>query len=128
MIVRHIPSSREDTLKFVKEFSWAQKSPSLLAIVETEDSTQVSGVYYFNDHQWHLLKKQKAEYAKPSVSADGRQVAFIANHDTTKAQVPPWQLYYHDFRSDSALSIAKMDSGKLSLISHHADLRWSDWQ
>ncbi|MBK8831351.1 MAG: hypothetical protein IPN60_10935 [Saprospiraceae bacterium] len=43
-----------------------------------------------------------------------------------KAQVQPWELYYYDFRTDSATSIAAKNKSPLPLVSQHAEPRWSE--
>lgn len=126
LIVRQLSTGHEDTLFNVKEYTWAEKVPALLAYVEAMDSTQAAGVYYLKNHIWKNIKKQKGEYSKLSLSPDGNRLAFIANHDTTKALIPPYQLYYHDFLKDSALVIAKPDTSKLMQVSQHATPDWSD--
>ncbi len=126
LIVRQLSASKQDTLLNVKEFTWSEKAPLLVAITEAMDSTQVGGVYYFKNDGWKISKKQKGEYSKPSISKDGSRFAFLANHDTTKAQIPPYELYYNDFSKDSAIVIAKSDTSKLSLVSQHSTLSWSE--
>ncbi|HXR82211.1 MAG TPA: hypothetical protein VN763_14890, partial [Saprospiraceae bacterium] len=126
LIVRELSSERQDTFKNIKEFAWAEKAPVLIAVAQSEDSTEIAGVISWRDHQWNYLKKQKGEYTKLSLAQDGSQASFSGNLDTTKAQVSPWQLYYFDFKSDSAVAIASTDDSKLPLFSKDAQLRWSE--
>ena len=126
LIVRQLSTGREDTLMNVKEYTWAEKASMLLALTASRDSSETAGVAYWSDYEWKYIKKQKAEYSKPSLAPDGNQIAFLGNYDTTKAQVQPWQLFYYDFRTDSAQSIAAQNKSTLPLISQHADLAWSD--
>jgi len=126
LIVRNLSSGQQDTFKNVKEYVWAEKAPVLIAIAQSEDSTQTAGVISWKEHRWNYLKKQKGEFSKLSIAQDGLQTAFVGNLDTTKMQVPPWQLFYSDFKSDSAMSIASQDKSELSLVSKDADLRWSE--
>lgn len=126
LIVRQLKTGHQDTLRNVKEFAWAEKAPVLSAIADDIDSTQTPGVFYLKDHRWKAVKTQNGEYQKLSVSPDGNRIAFIANHDTTKAQIPPFQLYYFATGQDSAVTIASQDESTLPLISQHADLSWSD--
>src|SRR5687768_9693361 len=44
LIVRQLSTGQQDTLKFVKEFTWAEKAPALLATVDSPDSTLATGV------------------------------------------------------------------------------------
>ena len=126
LIVRQLSTGREDTLMNVKDFVWAEKSPVLMAIVASSDSTQKAGVVVWKDHHWTYIKKQKGDYAKCSLSTDGGQLAFLGNLDTTKAQIQPWELFYYDFKADSAVSIAATDKSFFPMVSQNADLKWSD--
>ncbi len=126
LLVRNLSTGMQDSFRNVKEYQWAEKAPVLLAVAQTEDSTETAGVITWKNHQWHYLKRQKGEYAKLSLSQDGQQIAFLGNTDTTKAQTPPWQLFYADFSIDSAASIAGKNATDLPLVSKDADLRWSE--
>ncbi|MEO5907463.1 MAG: prolyl oligopeptidase family serine peptidase, partial [Saprospiraceae bacterium] len=126
LIVRELSTGQQDTLLNVKEFAWSEKAPVLMAIADVMDSTQVAGVYSLQNHKWTAVKRAKGEYSKLSLSPDGSKASFIANHDTTKALIPPFQLYYYTNTMDSAMAIAHMDSTTLPLVSQHADLQWSD--
>ncbi len=126
LIVRQLSTGKQDTLNNVKDFVWAEKAPVLLAITASRDSSETAGVAFWANHEWRFIKKQKGEYTKLSLSEDGNQVAFLGNMDTTKAIVEPWELFYYDFKTDSAQSIAGTTKGPLPLISKNADLKWSD--
>lgn len=126
LIIIQLSTGIRDTIFNVKENLWAEKDPTLLTITQAEDSTQLAGVARWKNFQLDYLKKQKGEYAKLSLSQDGKQAAFVGNLDTTKAQVPPYQLFYSDFSSDSAVTIASKNESSLPLVSQHPDLRWSE--
>lgn len=126
LIVRQLSTGIQDTLNNVKDFVWAEKAPVLLAITESRDSSETAGVAFWSNHEWRYIKKEKGEYKNLSLPQDGNQVAFIGNLDTTKATVEPWELFYYDFKTDSAQSIAGPNKSALPLISKHADLNWSD--
>lgn len=126
LIVRHLPTGREDTMMNVKEYMWAEKAPMLVATTASRDSSETAGVLFWSNHEWRYIKKQKGEYAKLSLATDGNQIAFLGNLDTTKVQVQPWELFYYDFRTDSAQSIASKNKSTLPLVSQHAEPRWSE--
>ena len=126
LIIRQLSTGQEDTLMNVKEFAWAEKAPVLLAVTASVDSTQTAGVVYWKEHGWHYIKKQKGEYAKVSLSTNGSQLSFLGNLDTTKAQVQPWELFYYDFKTDSAVTIASKNASPLPLVSQHAEPKWSE--
>lgn len=126
LIARQLSSGQQDTLMYVKDYAWADKSAVLVAIASSKDSLHPSGVAYWSNHEWTFIKKQKGTYAKPSLPQDGNQIAFLGNLDTAKAQVEPWQLFYFDFRTDSATSIAVQNKTGLPLVSKDKEPQWSD--
>ena len=126
LIIRELATGLQDTLKFVKEYTWAEKAAVLMAITDSNDSLARSGVSFWSGHEWRMIKKQKGAYTKISLPPDGNQLAFLGNLDTTKAQIEPWQLFYYDFKTDSAVSLAGQNKSPLPLISKHADLQWSE--
>jgi dipeptidyl aminopeptidase/acylaminoacyl peptidase len=126
LVIRQLSTGREDTVYNVKEYNWAEKGAVLGIITQSADSTQTAGVAYWTNFELTYIKKQKGEYAKIVPSFNGSQIAFLGNLDTTKAQVPPWELYYYDFKTDSAASIASKNKSNFPIISQHAEPRWSE--
>lgn len=126
LVIRQLSTGREDTLYNVTEYTWAEKAPVALAITASRDSSETAGVAYWSDFQWTFIKKQKGAYAKLSLPADGNQIAFLGNLDTTKAQLEPWELFYYDFKTDSAKSIAAKNTSPLPMVSKDAEPKWSD--
>ncbi len=126
LIIRQLTTGREDTLRHVLEHVWAEKAPVLVAATGARDSTETAGVACWVEHTWRYIKRQKGEYTKLSLAQPGNQVAFVAHFDTTQLQVKPWELFYYDFKTDSAQSIARKNTSSLPLVSQHSDLRWSE--
>lgn len=126
LIIRELSTGSEDTLRNVKEHTWAEKSAVLLASSASRDSTEIAGVAFWSPYEWRYIKKQKGEYSKLSIAPEGNQFAFLGNHDTTKTQMPPWQLFYYDLKTDSAQSIAAQNKSPLPQVSQHEEPKWSD--
>lgn len=126
LIIRQLSNGKQDTIPNVTDFIWAEKAPVLLAVTASRDSTETAGVIYWSGFESQYIKKQKGEYKQLSLAENGNQIAFVGNLDTTKARIEPWELFYYDFKTDSAQSIAGTTKGPLPLISPHADLVWSD--
>ena len=59
LIIRQLSTGKEDTLRNVKEYIWSDRAPVVLAITQSEDSTQIAGVAVWKDHTWTYLKKRK---------------------------------------------------------------------
>jgi dipeptidyl aminopeptidase/acylaminoacyl peptidase len=53
-----------------------------------------AGVYYYNldSRVVRPLYRHKGKYGQLSIDEEGRRVAFLADIDTTKARIRPWQL------------------------------------
>lgn len=70
------------------------------------------------------------DFRKFSFSADGRQLAFVAERDARpKELVRYFRLYHYDGRTDTAVAIADRNSAGMKLgttISEFADLRFSE--
>ena len=126
LVIRQLSTGLQDTLRNVTEYTWAEKAPVAFAITAAADSNQTAGVAYWANFEWSYIKNQKGTYAKLSLPPDGNQIAFLGNLDTTKAQIEPWELFYYDFKTDSAKSIAAKNNSPLPLVSKDAEPRWSE--
>ncbi|HFA48812.1 MAG TPA: S9 family peptidase [Bacteroidetes bacterium] len=108
LVIRHLPTGEENVVGFVKKYRLAKEGPSILLTTTGNDSTLLEGVYLFDcaAPQLKPLWRQKGEYKQLSLDEKGKQVSFLANLDTTGAQVPPFQLFYWKNELDSAKIIA----------------------
>ena len=115
LVIRELATGREEVVPFVKDYSLAKEGPRLMLSSTGNDSTLLEGVYLFDCTARSLkpLWRQKGEYKQLSFDEKGTQLAFFANLDTTKAQVPPFGLCYWTDGLDSARMIADTASNFL---------------
>ena len=116
LILRELASGREDTLPFVREFSFAKRGPALVLYSTGRDSTFLPGVYRFDCRAGRLhplFRAGKAKFAQTALDDWGRQAVFLADTDTSKARIRPWQLGYWSEKQDSAQVLATAASAFL---------------
>ena len=97
LVLRDLTTGWTDTVAFVMEYRFAKRGPALLLHSTGSDSTFPAGVYRFDCTQRQLqpiMQAEKGKFAQLALDDPGRQLAFLADTDTSKAQVRPWQLCY----------------------------------
>jgi len=130
LVIQHLKTAKADTFNFVKAYAFAKEGPRLVLHSTGNDSTFLEGVYVYNCKSMELqaLWQQKGDYEQLSIGDKGQQVAFIADLDTTKERIRPYELFYWKENQKMARSIATMDSPFLPdnwLISNNARPRFS---
>ena len=125
LIVRNLPKGFQDTIAYVKEYALAKRGPRILlhstGIGDTmtfsvNQTVQTNGVYLFDLEKNGLrpLLRAKGKFQQLALDDFGRQAAFVADLDTTKARIRPWQLGYWKTEQDSAKIITDPQSTFLS--------------
>ncbi|MEQ1744815.1 MAG: prolyl oligopeptidase family serine peptidase [Saprospiraceae bacterium] len=97
LLLRELATGRTDTVPFVREYRFAKRGPALVLHSSGRDSAFTAGVYRFDCGQRTLrplFLAPKSKFAQLALDDWGRQAAFLADTDTTKARVRPWQLHY----------------------------------
>lgn len=96
LVLRNLNTNAQDTIKFVKDYLFAEEGKRFTYITTGVDSTSSEGVYVVdlqNDKVVTIFKGDKAKYYQLSISNSGKNVGFIVDADTTKVQVRPNELY-----------------------------------
>ncbi len=97
LVLCNLGTGRQDTMPFVRDYRFAKRGPALLLHSTGRDSAFVAGVYRFDCGQallQPLFQAEKGKFSQLALDDWGRQAAFLADTDTTKARVRPWQLHY----------------------------------
>ncbi len=113
LVLRDLRSGREDTVPFVREYRFAKRGPTLLLASTGRDSTFLAGVYRFDCTGGRLLplsRSDKGKFTQLALDEWGRQAAFLADTDTSKARIRPWQLCYWSEKQDAARAVAGPES------------------
>ncbi|MBK9015654.1 MAG: S9 family peptidase [Saprospiraceae bacterium] len=104
-----LATQRADTVAFVRDYKLAKEGARILINTSgSADSLLAEGVYLFNCvlRKLRPLIQQKGDYKQLVFNEKGTQLAFYANLDTTKAQVPPFGLCYWQEGMEKASIIA----------------------
>lgn len=121
LIVRSLPTGQQDTIAYVKEFALAKKGPRILLHATGKGDTMTfaanpnvlqNGVYLLDLEQYSMrpLLRGKGKFQQLALDENGIQAAFVADLDTSKARIRPWQLCYWETGVDSARIIANAQS------------------
>jgi dipeptidyl aminopeptidase/acylaminoacyl peptidase len=98
LVVKKLSDGKEMTFGYVKDFTFAKYGQGLMFSSTGNDSTMAAGVYWYDLEKEVLntlhIGKSKYKYKGLSISEDGKQVAFLADTDTTKALVRKPELFY----------------------------------
>jgi dipeptidyl aminopeptidase/acylaminoacyl peptidase len=124
LIVRNLAKGFQDTIAYVKEYTLAKRGARILLHSTGKGDTMTfaanpkvlqNGVYLLDLEQYSLrsLFRSKGKFQQLSIDEYGNQAAFVADLDTTKARIRPWQLGYWEAERDSAKIIAGPESGFL---------------
>jgi len=112
LVLRHLVSQKEDTIKNTTEYVISVNGKSFAALISPnlKDSLNKKGVLYLD---LPSLKKQtisegKTTYKSLTISETGNRVAFLATNDSLKKEIKDYVLYYFQSGTDSA----KMAAGK----------------
>lgn len=131
LVMKNLSSGEEEVVGFVKSYHVAEEASRILLNTTGNDSTLMEGVYMFDcsDQSLNPMWRQKGEFSRFSFDEAGTQAAFLANLDTTDAQVPPIDLCYWKEGQDSAHIIASSDKAFLPsswLVSDNETPRFSE--
>ncbi len=121
LIIRSLSNGFQDTVAYVKEFMLAKRGPRLLLYATGKGDTLPfsanpkalqNGIYLIDLEQYSLrpLLRNKGKFQQLSLDDFGRQAAFVADLDTSKARIRPWQLAYWKSELDSAKMITNPQS------------------
>ncbi|MFN0215285.1 MAG: prolyl oligopeptidase family serine peptidase [Saprospiraceae bacterium] len=125
LIVRNLSKGSQDTIAYVKEYTLAKRGPRLLLHTTgkgdtlpfaANPNTLQNGVYLIDLEPYKLrpLLRSKGKFQQLALDDFGRQAAFVADLDSSKARIRPWQLGYWKTSQDSATIIATPKSEFLS--------------
>lgn len=113
LVIRNLATQKEDTLKFVTNFSFAKEGKRLAYTSTGTNEKKESGVFVINLDNKTISQvfsaNAKANYFQVSFSDDGSQLGFVVDQDTTKVQVRPNELYLSK-NADKALKITDASS------------------
>lgn len=131
LMIRSLDGAESLEVPFARQYTHAEEGERFLIESTGNDSTFLPGVYLFEPGMTALqpIFRSKGTYKYLSFDEPGRQIAFLANLDTTEAQIPPFQVFYWTDGRDTVLNVADGKSDFLPdgwIISEHARPNFSE--
>lgn len=111
LVIRNLSTSKEDTIKYVKDYTFAKEGKKIAYVTSGLDSTIKSGVYVIDlesNKKTSVFENEKAKYFQLNFSDSGEKLGFIVDADTTKNQIRPNELYF--WNEGTLKAIKKLDS------------------
>lgn len=109
LVLRNLENNSQDTIKFVKDYIFAEKGKYLAYSSTGETKKDSSGVFIMNlvsNSKIVLHKATKAKYFKMNFSESGKNLGFVVDTDTSKIQLRPNELYLWKEGQKTAMKIA----------------------
>ncbi|MDW7690596.1 prolyl oligopeptidase family serine peptidase [Flammeovirgaceae bacterium SG7u.111] len=104
LILRELETGRQDTFMYVTEYSLSKTGTGLMFHSTGDDSLFQKGVYLYDISNKALQPMMRGEATFSHLTWDetGSQLSFLADTDTTEAQIRKFGLYYWTNSLDSA--------------------------
>ena len=109
LVVRNLATQKEDTIQFVKKYSFAKEGRVLTYITSGKTGEKNGGVFVLD------LKSNKttnvfsatntSKYFQLTLNENGEKLGFVVDVDTTKIQVRPNQLYVWTKENSKAVKV-----------------------
>ena len=106
LVLRELATGKQDTIKFVKDYTFAEKGQKFAYTTTGKDLETDGGVYVLDlaaNQLTELYTAKKAKYYRLSFSETGKNLGFVVDADTTKVQVRPNELYTWSTGNTSAV-------------------------
>lgn len=132
VILHNLTSSRKDTFLYAMEYAFAKRGKRFLIADTGKDSIITAGVHVFDCDKNSLktIFRKKGKYKQIALDENGTQAAFIADVDTTKERVRPYDMMFWTDKMDSAKVIARSNkdfsSMKHFIVSENAKPNFSE--
>ena len=97
LVLRNLATSQQDTFKFVMDFTFAKKGKYFAYAtsgLNKDDNASVNVINLENKQSYTIHEAKKAQYFQLNFSETGKQLAFVADSDSTKVQQRPTELMY----------------------------------
>lgn len=130
LVIRELAGGRETSVDKVDDFELAEAGARIAWITQGKDSTMAPGVYWMDPREGDVepLHRAKGTFKHLTLDEQGKQLAFVADLDTTKARVRPYGLYHFGPGKDSAALALAAGTEIMEddwTVSEHLRLRFS---
>lgn len=108
LTIKNLETGASKDVPYVRSYVWAKEAKRLALNSTGNDSTFEAGVYLYEPAQNQIqpLYRTAGHYKTLVFDEAGKQLAFVADLDTTEARIRPFQLHYWQEKMDSAQVIA----------------------
>ncbi len=115
LIVMNLRTQSSDTLYYTTSYQFAEDGLGLAATSKGIDSLMSAGVYNydFSSRKWNNILETKGKISKITWQENADKMAFIADLDTTKEVVRPYELFLWEKSQSTAKMIADRTSSFL---------------
>ncbi len=96
LVIQNLNTNAQTQVAFVKSYTHAKEGATFILASTGNDSIFQAGVYVFDGTKSALqpILNKKGDYKNLTLDEKGTQAAFIADFDTTKAPMKPFELYH----------------------------------
>ena len=111
LVLVNLSSKQRDTFRYVTQFSFAKEGKRFAYATTGEKNKSKAGVYVLNlekNDRTSIYETDKAKFSQLCFSDSGKNVAFVVDKDTTKAQIRPNELYH--WKEDSTTAQKMLDA------------------
>ncbi|MEM9823403.1 MAG: prolyl oligopeptidase family serine peptidase, partial [Bacteroidota bacterium] len=107
LVIRQLADGKEQRFDFVKNYVLAEENARIAFSTTGKDSTWEAGVYLYHcpEQKHQAIFQGKGKYKQLKLAKDGQQLSFIADLDTSKNRIRPFELFYWKDGNPSAKSI-----------------------
>jgi dipeptidyl aminopeptidase/acylaminoacyl peptidase len=127
LTLRNLSTKQDIQFGYVREYAFAKFGQGLLFSTTGNDSTLISGVYWYDLQKSTLQNlhtgKTKYKYKGLSISEDGAQASFLLDMDTTKAPNHFFSIYHWKTGDSQATVLVNAQHTNIPanwLVSEHA--------
>jgi dipeptidyl aminopeptidase/acylaminoacyl peptidase len=140
LVLLNLDNGHRDTFPFITEYVFAKRAKKLLLTDTGKDSIDLPSVDLvecdkiesttLSPDKKVLFQQKKAKFKQLALDELGTQAAFIADLDTTKERIRPYQLQFHQLQKGTNKLVAKSNSDfgpmKNYLVSENAKPLFSE--
>ncbi len=129
LVLHNLLTKKEDTLKFVTDYTFAKEGKWLAYTTTGADKDANTGVFvkYLETMETTTLHDaKKAKYFQLNFSESGKRLGFVADTDTTKVQLRPNQLYlWQEGQTTAEKLVDNTTSPQDYIVSKYGDVQFS---
>jgi len=92
-------------LTAIEDYALSEKKPGLILHQHPLDSQKISTIYAYSEQVFNPIWAQRGKYRHLAMAKDGSTAAFLADLDTTDAQIRSWEILYWKSGKTSAQTL-----------------------